>query len=42
VNAKDLGIATQFGFAVATSVGSGVIRTDRAPDKGWWSYKLRN
>jgi hypothetical protein len=42
VNATDLGIATQFDFAVATSVGSGVIRTDRAPNKGWWSYRLRN
>jgi hypothetical protein len=42
VSATDLGITTKFDFAVMTSVGSGVIRTDRAPGKGWWSYELRN
>jgi hypothetical protein len=42
IGAADLGIKTGFDFAVMTSVGSGVIRTDRAPGKGWWSYELRN
>ncbi len=38
VNGADLGIPTKFDFAVTASVGSGVVRTDRAPNKGWWSY----
>jgi hypothetical protein len=42
VSAADLGITTGFDFAVTTSIGSGVLRGDKAPDKGWWRYKLHS
>jgi len=42
VDAADLDTTKRLDFAVIASIGSGVIRTDRAPNKGWWSYKLRN
>ena len=42
VSAAGLGIKTGFDFAVTTSIGSGVLRSDKAPDKGWWSYRLGN